>query len=142
MLTEKIEKGGKDIVFVYTTCPSIEEARSIALFAIKEKLAVCGDFWEINSIYPWQGVLQDVFQYMVMLTTEKETADRLVKFVEGLHPYNVPMVAKLDTNFMNSNYKFWVDNILNSKGDYISEHDQKIQKRSDEGNGYHYGKLK
>ena len=44
MLTETIEKGGKDIVFVYTTCPSTEEARSIILSSIKEKFAVCGDF--------------------------------------------------------------------------------------------------
>lgn len=142
MLLEEVKKGTKDIVFIYTTCPSLEEARSISLSAIKEKLAASADFWEMNSVYPWQGVIQDVFQYMLMLTTDKELSDKLVKFVEGMHPYSVPMVAKLDTNLVNSNYKFWVDNILNSKGDYITEYDKKIKERDDEGNGYHYGKLK
>ena len=142
MLVEKVEKGTKDIVFVYTTCPSAEEARSIGLSAINEKLAVCADFWEINSIYPWQGVIQDVFQYMLMITTEKGLSDKLVKFVQGMHPYSVPMVAKTDVAFMNSTYQFWVDNVINGTGNYISEADEKAYKRDDEGNGYHYGKLK
>jgi len=142
MLVEKIKEGDMNIVFVYTTCHDWEEARSIGLSAIEKKLAVCSDFWEINSVYPWHGVIQEVGQYMLMLTTEKRLSTELTAFIGTIHSYTTPMIAELDTALMNSAYKFWVDNTLRNPEDYIGEEDAKILKESEENNGYHFGKLK
>ncbi len=142
MLVDIIDKDSKDIVFIYTTCPGAEVARSIATSAIEEKLAVCGDFWTIESVYPWQGVMEDVEQYMLVLTTDKGLAEKLMKFISGMHPYSVPMIACATTSMVNSTYKFWTDNTLNNRGDYITESEEKSKRESDENNGYHYGKLK
>jgi periplasmic divalent cation tolerance protein len=142
MLVEKVNNAPKEIVFVYTTCASIEEAKSIGLSCINEKLTVSVDYWPIGSIYPWKGVLQDVEQYMIMLTTEKELSDRLIKYVGGLHPYTTPMIARMDTAVMNPTYKFWVEATLNNKEAYITEQEERIQEINDEEDGYHFGKLK
>ena len=142
MLVEKINKESKDIVFIYTTCPTLDEARSIGLSVIKEKLAISADYWVIGSIYPWHNVIQDVGQYMLMLTTEKELSERLTKHICSMHSYSAPMIARLNTSLINPNYTFWVDNTLRSKDDYISEHDSKIKERNDDEDGYRYGKLK
>lgn len=142
MLLDTIEKGAKNIVFVYTTCENWDEARSIGLKSIEKKLGVCADFWEINSVYPWHGVIQEVGQYMLMITTEEEKSNELIKFIGGVHSYMTPMITRLDTALINPTYKFWVDDTLNSKDAYISEKEAQINKEIEEDGGYHFGKLK
>lgn len=142
MLTEKIEKGAQDIVFVYTTCSDWEEARNLGLGSIEKRLGVCADFWEINSVYPWHGVMQEVSQYMLMITTEENKSQDLIKYIESLHSYTTPMITKLASNLTNNNYRSWVDDILNDKNKFITEKEQKKIIEQDEDDGYHFGRLK
>ncbi len=141
MLYEKIEKDEKDIVFVYTTFRDEVGARSVGYLAIEDKLAISADYWLINSIYPWQGVVQEAGQCMLMFTTEKLLSEELVKFIESNHPYNVPMVIRSNTSLVNQAYKLWVDNTLESDKKYITEEENElnIEKASE---GYGYGRLK
>lgn len=104
--------------FVYTTCGSKEEARSIGLACINEHLAVCADFWPIESIYPWQGVIENTEQYMLALTTQASLAEKLAPFILSLHSYTTPMVSTVDISKMNSDYRFWAQKTLNEKGPY------------------------
>lgn len=140
MLFEKIDKESKDIVFVYTMCPSMGEARDIGLSAIKEKLAVSADYWLINSIYPWNKVIQEGEQYMLMFATQKVLSDTLMKHIEMEHSYSIPVVIRCDTSITNQPYHFWVDNTLTSKEEYITETEDEIKKRAEKGE--HYERLK
>lgn len=142
MLVEKIEKGAKNIVFIYTTCRDREEARAIGLAAIEEKLAVCADFWVINSLYPWRGVLEEVEQYMLMITTEEALSAKLISFVEGVHSYTTPMITRLDTSLMNPTYTFWVEDMLQRKERYLSEEEARIRDENENDEGYRVEKLK
>lgn len=142
MLVEKVAKTSKNIVFVYTTCRDREEARIIGLRAIEEKLAVCADFWEINSVYPWHGVIQEVDQYMLMITTQEDVSDALISFIGTVHSYTTPMITRLDTAVMNPTYIFWAEDTLQSREGYLSEEEAKIQQETEEDGGYHFGKLK
>jgi len=139
MLFEKIEKSEKDIVFVYTTCGSIKEARKIGLSAIDEKLAMSADYWMINSIYPWKNVIQEIDQCMLMFATQKSIIDKLIKHIEVNHSYGVPMIAVCPTSMTNHDYSFWVDTTLSSKETYITEEEAIARKKAE---GYHYERLK
>jgi len=123
MLFEIIDKGDKDIVFVYTICGSIDEAKSMGYSSIQDKLAISIDYWVINSIYPWQGVLQEVGQYMVMFSTTKMLSKKLVKHIEAEHPYKIPMVVVCNTNMSNLPYSLWVENTLKDDTKYNTEDD-------------------
>ncbi len=144
MLVEKIKKEEVDIVFVYTTCHDWEEARAIGLSAIEKKLAVCSDFWEIDSVYPWHGVIQEVHQHMLMLTTERRLSTKLIDHIGDIHSYTTPMITQLDSAIMNSSYKFWVDVTLRSNEKYLSEEEGRLKEihKQEEETGYHFGKLK
>jgi uncharacterized protein involved in tolerance to divalent cations len=144
MLVEKVEKENLNVVFVYTTCHDWEEARSIGLACIEKKFACCSDSWEVNSVYPWKGVIQEVGQYMVMLTTEKRLSAKLIEFIGTIHSYTTPMIGELDTALMNQPYKFWVDITLRSKDTYITEQElqTRMMEKEEEESGYHPGKLK
>ena len=122
-LFEKVEKGEDDIVFVYTICGNLEDARAMGYSAVKEKLAISMDYWIINSIYPWQSVIQEVGQYMLMFSTQKKLGQKLIKHIESEHKYNVPMIAKCDIAMTNLPYSLWVDDTLKS--------DEKINTQSD-----------
>lgn len=43
-ITEKIAKDAEDIVFVYTICGSLEEARDLGFSCIEEKHAISMDY--------------------------------------------------------------------------------------------------
>jgi uncharacterized protein involved in tolerance to divalent cations len=136
MIYETVEKNSKEIVFVYTTCPSISEAREIGLSAIKEKLAASADYWLINSIYPWDKVIQEGEQYMLMFATEKSLSSTLMKHIEMEHSYSIPVIMRSETLVTNQPYHFWVDNTLTDKDEYITETEEEIQKRSEKGANY------
>jgi periplasmic divalent cation tolerance protein len=140
MLFEKVDKDAKDIVFVYTTCADVFEARFLGLGAIKEKLAVSADFWVMNSIYPWSNVIQEGEQCMLMFATQKHLADMLMKHIEMEHSYSVPVIIKCDTAMVNQSYHFWVDNTLTSKDAYITMTEEELKRKNEQ--GYRYDRLK
>ena len=140
MLFERVDKDSKNIVFIYTTCPSVEEAREIGLSAVRSKLAISADYWIINSIYPWSNVIQEGEQYMLMLATQKFLSDKLMKQVESEHSYSVPVIVRSDISMANQPYTFWVDNTLTSNNEYITETESEIKKKNER--GYHYDRLK
>lgn len=132
MLLEQMDGGLKDIVFIYTTCSSIGEARSIGLSSVNEKLAISADYWFIDSIYPWNGVVQETEQYMLMLSTQKELSDELIKHIEVRHSYHVPMIARCDVPMTNHLYHSWVENTLTNKDEYISESEERAKEHAAE----------
>jgi len=140
MLFEKIDKSDKNIVFIYTTCHSVIEARDIGLSAIEEKLAISADYWIINSIYPWSSIIQEGEQYMLMFATQKHLSDTLMKHIEMEHSYSVPVIVRTDISMANQPYTFWVDNTLSGKDRYITETEAEIKKKNER--GYHYDRLK
>ena len=142
MLVEKIHKEDTSLVFVYTTCSSREEARVIAMQCIGERLAVSGDFWAINSIYPWQTVIQDVDQYMLILTTQKALSEKLMKFIEGVHSYAVPVIAECDVQIATQGYKFWIQESLESTEPFVTREEYDKQLQTEQEGNFHPGQLK
>jgi periplasmic divalent cation tolerance protein len=124
------------IVFVYTTCTNKDEARSIGLACINEHLAVCADFWPIESVYPWDGVIENVEQYTLMLTTKSSLSEKLTLFIAGLHSYSTPMIATSEVANMSPSYKFWMDKVLLEKGEYPEFKNKEVDQ------DYEPGKLK
>ena len=120
-ITEKIEKGADDVVFVYTICGDIEQARSMGYSAIEEKMAISMDYWVIHSVYPWQGVIREIDQYMLMFSTQKSLSEELMKHVQAEHSYKVPMIVKCNTDMSNVPYSLWMDDTLKSEKKLISE---------------------
>jgi len=140
VLYEKVDKDLNDIVFVYTTCSSLNEAKSIGLSAIKERLAISADYWIINSIYPWKNVIQDIDQSMLVFATQKRLGEKLIKHIEAEHSYSVPVIIMSNSLMTNQSYSFWVDNTLSSKDKYITEEEHQLQKKKK--NDPIYGRLK
>jgi periplasmic divalent cation tolerance protein len=141
MIFEKQDKENKDIVFVYTTCSNMTEAKTIGFISVNEKLAISADYWLINSIYPWKNVIQEIDQYMLLLVTKESLCDKLIKLIEDKHSYSVPVIIKSDISLANQPYLFWIENILTSKEKYVTEEEYQKGKTEKE-KGYVQEKLK
>jgi len=62
-----------------------------------------------------RGVIQQVSQYMLMLSSQKYLADQLIEFINKIHSYKTPMIVMSETSSVNYQYKFWMDGLLESK---------------------------
>jgi uncharacterized protein involved in tolerance to divalent cations len=127
-----LEKEEKNIVCVYTTCSSKEEVQTLSISAIKEKLAISADYWMVNSMYPWNGVIKNTNQYILMFSTQKVLSEKLIKHIEVIHPYLVPVITRQDTSMTNSQYNFWTDSFLSSKDECLTEKEFKTKKEEKE----------
>ena len=96
------------MVFVYTTCGSEEEAKSLCKILIESKFAACIDYWPVSSVYRWEGQVVKMSHMMLMVTTlEKHLAD-VEDLISKNHSYSVPLIAGVDIRRINRPYKEWM----------------------------------
>ena len=82
-----------EVVLACSTFPDVETARRIARELVNENFAACANVIPmIESIYRWQGKIQQGDETLVLFKT---TAARFAAFEEklkALHPYDVPEI--------------------------------------------------
>lgn len=100
------------MVFIYTTCESIEEARKLSSLIIDQKIGACVDFWPISSCYNWEGGMKCVEQAMLMITTFETKIEEVNKIISEHHIYSVPLVAGVDVRRINHPYKEWMTQVI------------------------------
>ena len=80
-----------DIVSVYATFGSGEEARQICRTVVEEGLAACANLLApCHSIYRWQGKIEEAAEHTAVLKTSAAAAPKLLERIEALHSYDVP----------------------------------------------------
>ncbi len=79
-------------VLVYSTAGDREEAKRIARRLIEEGLAACVNIWPIESVYEWEGDVEEDEEVALLVKTTAEKAERVVRRIVELHSYDVPAV--------------------------------------------------
>lgn len=83
-----------DIHLVYVTFPDEETARRIARLLIDQRLAACANLYGPGqSIYRWEGEVQQESEFVVILKTTAARISELKKTVLDEHPYDVPCMV-------------------------------------------------
>ena len=78
-------------VLVYTTCPSLETAETIAGALVEDSLAACVNIIPgMISVYAWQGQRQQDEEVVVLIKTTAGSAKLVIARIAELHPYDVP----------------------------------------------------
>jgi len=97
-----------EIVSVYATFGSDEEARRIARTCVEEKLAACANFWPIASIYRWQGAIEEAQEFAALFKTKADRAEALIARIAALHSYDVPAAVVWPIADALGDYAEWV----------------------------------
>jgi periplasmic divalent cation tolerance protein len=94
---------------VLMTAPDAETARQIVRTLVEERVVACGNILPaITSIYRWQGEVEEAAEALVVFKTTAAGADRLVRRIPELHPYEVPEVLVLQVTAGHGPYLDWV----------------------------------
>lgn len=78
---------------VETTVSSRRQALALARSATTARLAACAWILPLRSLYWWNGKLKAAREQLVVFKTHHGAADRLRRFLESHHPYEVPYIA-------------------------------------------------
>jgi periplasmic divalent cation tolerance protein len=98
-----------DIVTVYATFGSEEEAHYVARTVVEEGLAACANILApCRSIYRWQGEIEEAQEIPVLLKTAAASAGMLLARLAELHSYDVPAAVVWPIAEALGPYRAWV----------------------------------
>lgn len=97
------------IVFVYMTAGSREEADRIGQTLVAEKLAACVNIFDpMHSIYEWDGQVQMDAEVAMIAKTTEECLPALTDRVKDLHSYDCPCIVGLPAVGGNPDFTRWI----------------------------------
>jgi len=97
---------------VFTSVAQRVEAQDLARSILDQRLAACVQISEIESLYRWQGEVQNDTEYRVMFKTDVNHYAQLEQAIRELHPYELPAIYALPMEAVDPAFAAWVDENL------------------------------
>ncbi len=98
---------------ILTTVALHETAMTIARTLVEEKLAACVNVAPaVESIYWWQGKLEQSLEYVLMIKTTADKVDSLRERLFAMHPYELPEFVVLAVEGGSEAYLAWIRDSL------------------------------
>jgi len=95
---------------VYITASGPEEARRIGRALVAARLAACANVCgELNSIYWWEGEIQESAEAALIVKTRGVLVPALTEKVRELHSYNCPCIVALPITGGNPDFLDWIE---------------------------------
>ena len=96
-------------VIVLVTFPAEHDIKSFARTIVGERLAACVNVLPaMDSIYRWQGAVEEASERQVIMKTTAARADDLKQRIASLHPYDVPEILVLPVSGGGQEYLNWI----------------------------------
>ena len=97
------------VLLVLSTFPDLETARRISRQVIEQKCAACANILPaIESIYWWQGKIENGAETLVLFKTARKAYERLQTTLRQLHPYELPEIIAVPIESGLPDYLQWV----------------------------------
>ena len=95
-------------IAVFTTVGNRDDARRIAQALVERRLVACAQISAIESLYHWDGALQDDSEFRLLLKTVDTQYDAVERAIRELHPYDLPAIYALPIDRIHAPYAAWV----------------------------------
>lgn len=97
------------IVVCWTTVGDQQAADDLAKQLIAESLAACVQVdGPVTSHFCWEGRQCAEQEYRLSIKTSPEMAERLMKKLQQIHPYDQPQIVMLESCLVDPGYQQWV----------------------------------
>ena len=94
---------------IYRTAGSSDEAKAIGTALVADRLAACANILgPINSIYRWEGEIQDDQEAVLIAKTTADRVPRVIEKVKALHSYECPCIVAVPILEGNPAFLQWV----------------------------------
>ncbi|MGK7888359.1 MAG: divalent-cation tolerance protein CutA [Leptolyngbyaceae cyanobacterium] len=90
------------------TTASVDEAKAIAHTLVQQHLAACVNIVPIQSIYTWDGAVQEDQEWQLLIKTTASHWDELEKAILSIHSYEVPEIIGLPIEYGLASYLSWI----------------------------------
>ncbi len=100
---------------VQWTTNSLEEAKAISKSLIEKKLVACANIFPIESLYQWEGSLQEDKEFKVLFKTLDEHFSPILDYILEHASYDVPEVSKVPILEANPAYANWVEECVKNE---------------------------
>jgi periplasmic divalent cation tolerance protein len=98
-----------EVISVFITASSRDEAEKIAQAVVEENLATCATLLPgAHSIYRWNGKIEHADECVVILKTRLDKFDVLQTRVKQLHSYDCPCIVAWPIVEGSEDYLNWV----------------------------------
>ena len=98
-----------NLIAVYTTVATLQDAQRIAQALVERKLAACAQISEIESFYFWNGAVQHEPERCILLKTTTDRYAAVESAIRELHPYELPAIHAVPIELASSQYAAWVE---------------------------------
>jgi periplasmic divalent cation tolerance protein len=78
------------LVALFTTVGSEADARRLAALLVERRLAACVQVGAIESVYRWQGAVQQEREWRLLAKTTADRRDAALSAWREAHPYDLP----------------------------------------------------
>lgn len=96
------------MILIYVTCKDIEEAKKISKNLLEKRLIACANMFPINSMYWWEGKINEDKEFALIIKTKKEKFDEVKKEIKKIHSYKVPCIVSFDIKRGNEDFLNWI----------------------------------
>jgi len=93
---------------VLVTVASLSEGQAISTKLIEAKLAACVNLLPIDSIYLWQGKINQDREYQLIIKTDLSKFEQLTDKIKTLHSYEVPEIIAIPIVAGSKTYLDWL----------------------------------
>lgn len=77
---------------VYTTTGNKDEAKRIASRLVEQKLAACVNMHPIDSIYVWEGNVEEETEIALSIKTKSSNVEPVTQCIKEMHSYELPAI--------------------------------------------------
>lgn len=96
-------------IVLVSTYPDKKSISKIAHVVVEQKLAACVNYTKINSIYSWQGKIEDAEEFLALFKTTTKSKQKLKETIAKSHPYDVPEIVELKMDSVSMPYMKWLE---------------------------------
>jgi periplasmic divalent cation tolerance protein len=96
-------------VLIYTTFPSLADAKRVGDALVGARLAACVNMFPgMISIFEWKGAREEANEVAMIIKTRAALTDRVMQETKRLHPYELPALLVLPTEGGSEDYCGWI----------------------------------
>lgn len=95
-------------IIIFITAPSKKEAKRIAGYLLKHKLAACVNILPCDSIFRWKKKIESAKELLLIAKSTKKKLNRIIKAVKSLHSYEIPEIIAIPVIGGFKSYLGWI----------------------------------
>ncbi|WP_298438492.1 divalent-cation tolerance protein CutA [Ottowia sp.] len=96
------------ILLVLTTVATQADAQVLARSMVEQRLAACAHIEAIDSVYRWQGAVQQEGEWRLLLKTTAARYPALEAALCAQHPYELPAIVAVPCAYALPAFADWV----------------------------------